>query len=575
MSRERTFRLADSAVVEPLVGKWSAWSHLISPPAASLHLLHYQIKTLRSYLDNPAAHLEALRNPEMKGGPFVDVPVERADEVGRLLRDTEEGRAADLRLARGIIEFHNRLVDEADGQSLEPYYRKMPGALRGYVELVYDYYNRPAVRFMENMLYRSEHYNEGLQSLRIFQLWRDEARPFFMSTPRLPDGGQIDWPVPFADPLADEFFKLDVEGQPLGRVRELLGLSLADDERLRQLLTEESFVAPEPPSPGTLRLRYLGHACVLAEWNGVTVMTDPYVAARPAGGGLTRLSYGDLPERIDYALVTHSHHDHFVLETLLRLRHRIGCVVVPKAYGILHGDTSLKLMLQRLGFSHVVELDTLESIPLPGGEIIAAPFLGEHSDVAHGKAAYVIRAGREQVLFAADSACLDEYIYENLRRVLGRIETVFLGMECVGAPLSWHCGPLLLRAPRRDHDQSRRSHGCDSAAGLSLLETVGARRFYNYAMGQEPWLEHLLGLGLSADSTQIKESERLLAETRARGFLAAERLYGARDILLDVASEKNRAFVAQPGVADDETEPDADGSHDFVETRDAEDHFVF
>src|SRR5262249_46175751 len=153
-------------------------------------------------------------------------------------------------------------------------------------------------------------------------------------------------------------------------------------------------------------------------------------------------------------------------------------------------------------------------------------FLGEHGDLGHGKAAYVVQMEMERILFAADSDCLDRQMYVNVSNSLGPIETVFLGMECVGAPLSWSCGPLFPKMPDQDKDQTRRYHGCNSNAALELLEAIGAKRIYNYAMGEEPWLEHLLGLRLSQDSTQIRESNKLLSETRNKGFLESSRLFG-------------------------------------------------
>jgi hypothetical protein len=40
----------------------------------------------------------------------------------------------------------------------------------------------------------------------------------------------------------------------------------------------------------------------------------------------------------------------------------------------------------------------------------------------------------------------------------------------------------------------------------------------------------LLGLGYTPDSVQILESNKLLVNTRDRGFAVTERLYGKRDI---------------------------------------------
>jgi L-ascorbate metabolism protein UlaG (beta-lactamase superfamily) len=569
MLKEDGYRLADSTVVEPLVADWPAWSYVIAPAVASLHLLHYQVHTMRSYLQNPEAHLDASQDPSLMGGPFINARVESAGEIARLLREAESGRREELEFAREITEFCGRLSAEAKGQSLETFYRSVPERLRGYVELVYDYNNNPLVRFSEGMLYESDYYDEGRQSLSISRLERDGTRPFFMSTPRLRSGGEVTWAVPFADPRVDELFKLDDAPQPLGRLRELLGLSPKDDETLLPLLAREPVAEPERWEGEAVRLRYFGHACVLLEHRGVSVLTDPFVSVLPARGGIERLSYRDLPARIDYALVTHNHCDHFVLETLLRLRHRIGCLVVPRSYGLLYGDVSLKLLARKLGFRQVVELDTFESVPLPEGEIVAVPFLGEHGDLAHGKTAYVVRSGGERVLFGADSNCLDRKVYERVVSHLGPIPTVFLSVEPVGAPLSWSYGALFPRAQRRDLDQLRRQRGCDFRAALAILEAVGAVRVYNYGMGQEPWLGHILALPATDDSPQVRESERLLTETRRRGFVAAERLFGKGEIYLDGKAAPARAHVSggdDGGGAEPESPPDFG---------DAEDQFVF
>lgn len=539
MRNEQVYQLAESVVIEPLINHWSAWAHLISPVPASLHLLNYQVKTLLSYLENPEYHFNASHDPSLIGGRFIDIYPSRAADVEALLKQTLRKQKRNLELAAALLEFSNFLVGDAKGQSLESYYQKLPPELSGYVELVYDYYDRPALRFMEGLLYESKYYNPELQSLRISRLEKDNARRFFMSTPRLMEPDQLDWVIPFEDANVDELFLLDAHGQPMGRILESLGLNWKHEKSVLPFLAPGSRVLPERWEGQEIRIKYFGHACILVEWNGVAVLTDPYIGVIPRGGGETRLSYHDLPEKIDYALITHNHQDHFALETLLRLRHRIGALVVPRSYGILLGDISLKVMARKLGFNHVIEMESFDSIGLPGGEIIAVPFLGEHGDLAHGKSAYVVRAGGEQMLFAADSDCLDKSIYENIRKYLGPIDTVFLGMECVGAPLSWSCGPLFPRKPQHNYDQTRRYHGCNASAALDLLETVGARRFYNYAMGEEPWIEYLLGLGLSPDSTQIHESNKLIARTKELGFAASERLAGRKEFFLP-RSSRNR-----------------------------------
>lgn len=572
MEKEPRYRLADSTVIEPLIDNWSAWAMLISPVPASLHLSNFQLPALTSYLEDPAAHVKASRDPELIGGPFVDIPPHRAGEVRELLAHTTEHRAADIAFARAVRELHNHIVQEAKGQSLEPYYQTIPAGLRGYVELVYDYYHRPTVRFFESMLYESDYYHGEIQSLRLWRLEHD-ARPFFMSTPRLLDDDQIDWHVSFDDPRVDRLFALDCQPQTLATIRETLGHDAAQEELLLPLLSTETTPPPAAWEGATPRVRYFGHACILIEWGGVSILTDPFVGAVPSAGGMERLTYRDLPAKIDYALVTHNHQDHFALETLLRLRHRIGHLVVPRNQGLLYGDLSLKQMARKLGFQRVIEMDALDSIELPGGEIVAVPFLGEHGDLAYSKAGYVVRAGLVKMLIGADSDCLAREVYVHIRKSLGEIDTVFLGTESVGAPLSWGAGALFPHKLPRHYEQTRRYHGSNARNALEILRTVGAKRIFNYAMGIEPWVEHLLGLGLTEDSPQYIESEKLLTHARRHGFLAAERLSGMGEFLLNDCSSTDGAFASVPDLDDNESSSVVMPEHD--DAQDAQDQFMF
>lgn len=542
MSREAVYRLNASTVAEPLVNRWEAWGQLIPPVPSSLHLREYQIKLLKSYLADPQGHVDMCAKPKLRSGPFVDIPTARVAEVEEFLKHTEEKLSANLKLAQATIDFQNYLVGEAKGQCLDPYYQRLPIELRGYVELVYDYYHRPAVRFFESLLYESPYYRSDLQSFRILRQQHDNSRSFIMSTPRLPQKDEIEWAVAFDNPAVDEFFRLNTTPQPLDYIRELLGVSPVNDELLLSFLSEEPAVAPPEKWDGPdARVRYFGHACALVEWKGVSILTDPYIGVAPVRGGIDRLSYDDLPETIDYVLITHNHHDHFCLETLLRLRHKIGCLVVPRSSGFFYGDLSLKLLAQKVGFKNVVELDSMQSIPLPDGQIVAIPFMGEHGDLPHSKVGYVIRTGARQIMFGADSDCLDECMYENVRRSLGSIHTVFLGMECVGAPLSWGCGPFFPVKLDRTIDQTRRYKGADSLRAQRLLAAVEAERLYIYAMGMEPWFEHLLGLAYEEDATQLIESSNLLKVVREAGFKNAERLFGKHEIILPTTSESDGA----------------------------------
>ncbi|MCT8272145.1 MBL fold metallo-hydrolase [Xanthomonas translucens] len=107
---------------------------------------------------------------------------------------------------------------------------------------------------------------------------------------------------------------------------------------------------------------------------------------------LPRYTLADLPERIDYVLINHGHNARIRPETLLRLRNRIGPLVVPHNAGRRLQDPSLKLMPQALGFERVIALHEFERIVLADGAITALPLLGEHNDLGiQDKAGYHVR----------------------------------------------------------------------------------------------------------------------------------------------------------------------------------------
>ncbi len=549
MNSETTFRLAESTAVEPLVNSWFAWSNAISPLPASLHLTHYQLPLMESYLSEPAIHIEARKNPRFMGGPFIDIPVENKDRIRALLEKTKSDLSTSVNWANEIFQLSNRLVKEAQGQSLEPFYRSLPSSLRGCVELVYDYHHRPSVRFIEALLYKTEHYRPDLQSFRLYRVGSDDARPFFLNTPRVEGNGGIDWPVHFEDTRVDEFFSLALIPKRLGYIRELLGTPIEiDDQRLKSFFTERPRKPCERWDESRVRYRYFGHACVLLQYKGASILVDPFIALRPAGDGEERFSYDDLPDRIDYLLVTHNHLDHFNPEILLRLRSQIGAIVVPGSLGALYGDMSLKLLLQKIGFRHVIEVDSFDTIDIPGGEIIAIPFLGEHSDLLHAKTAYVVRTGSRQTLLAADSDCLDKEIYVNVKKHLGRIDTLFLGMECEGAPVSYGYGSLFPQKIRRDHDETRRQRGCNAVRGWDIASSLGANRVYNYAMGLEPWTRYILGLSLGDKSPQWQESEKLVRRIQQTNGAIAKRLYSKDEVI--VSDKPDDRFSTVPVPAD-------------------------
>jgi hypothetical protein len=131
----------------------------------------------------------------------------------------------------------------------------------------------------------------------------------------------------------------------------------------------------------------------------------------------------------------------------------------------------------------------------------------------------------------ADSDAVDPMLSTRLAERIGPLDALFLGMECCGAPMSWLYGPLLTKPLTRKNDQSRRFSGSNCERAWSAVRALGSRRVFVYAMGQEPWMRHLMGLEYEPGSIQLMEAERLIQRCRNAG-LPAERLNGCRELHL-------------------------------------------
>jgi L-ascorbate metabolism protein UlaG (beta-lactamase superfamily) len=522
--------LKPNVVAEPLFHQWYAWSSLVAPATAAMFVANSHLKIMQSFAATPQVHVAALKNPAMRGGPFINYDVSKAPDIKRLIEATLKNQAPLLELAGAIQRVNDMLAAEADGSSLEPLYAKTPEPLRGYIEYVYDLDSKAGVRFIEGLLYKSEYYKDSLQSVAL-SLCEGDERPFALSTPQLPRAGRLDLRLPFRSDALDLLFKAKAEPQPLGHLAEVLSLDGDEAESLPDFFTEQEPRASRRYDGEGVRVRYFGHACILIETKDVSVMIDPLVSYEHSRG-IPRYTYNDLPARLDYVLITHNHQDHCMFETLLQIRHKIKNVIVPKNNGGGLADPSLKLVLQNIGFKQVAEIDEMESLPIEGGEITGLPFLGEHADLnIRTKLAHLVKLQGRTILCAADSNNLESRMYEHIHRLIGDIDLLFLGMECDGGPLSWLYGPLLTKPLGRKHDQSRRLNGSNYERGAEIVNLLNPQQVYVYAMGQEPWLAYLTSIQYTEESRPIVDSNRLVAECRSRGK-NAERLYGRKEIFL-------------------------------------------
>jgi L-ascorbate metabolism protein UlaG (beta-lactamase superfamily) len=135
--------------------------------------------------------------------------------------------------------------------------------------------------------------------------------------------------------------------------------------------TDPAFLAANRTVPA---LTWIGHATLLLQYNGVNVLTDPYLTERaspfsfmgPRRKVPPALSFGQLPH-IEIVVITHNHYDHLDAETVRRLNGQPGG---PPRFLVPLG---LKPWFAREGISNVTELDWWEHESHKGLEIMLVP----------------------------------------------------------------------------------------------------------------------------------------------------------------------------------------------------------
>lgn len=529
MSQEKYY-LKPNIVLEPLIDQWYAWTHLVFPPTAGLNFKHRHLKIMNSYVQAPQIHAAAAKNPKMLGGPFMNYEGIRKEEVKELINNTKEKRAGYLALADAIHELDAMLLEKGDGYSLEHLYEEVPDMLKGYVELNYDLNSRPMYKLIEPLIYKSELYDESAQSIAIWETNNDE-RPFVLSTARLQDDNVVELRIPFASPIVDKLHKMKTEG---GDIEALIADLDLTEEKKALFRTFFTTTAPRPYEAykgDKVRMRYFGHACILLETENINILVDPVISYYGYQAELDRYSMNDLPDKIDYVMITHNHQDHILFETMLSLRHKVKNIIVPKGTMGRLQDPNLKIMFNVLGFNNIIELGDMETLEFADARITGLPFLGEHGDLdIHSKLCYHIHIGNKTMMFMADSCNIEPRLYDHVVKHIEPVDVIFLGMECDGAPFSWVYGPLINGEVDRDKDTSRRLAGSNYERGRALVDTFQPKELYVYAMGLEPWVEFISSVRYDENSNPIQASNKLIAYCDTKNIMA-ERLYGEKEIL--------------------------------------------
>jgi len=256
---------------------------------------------------------------------------------------------------------------------------------------------------------------------------------------------------------------------------------------------------PSSPSPLT-KVTYLGHASLLFECGGGTIVTDPVFSDRIGGFFTKRTSPStfrpeDLPG-IAGVLISHAHHDHLDYPSLKRVG-RTHPLVVP--WGLV---TSMRIR----GFTKVRVLRHWEDLTLGNWRVTAVPsrHFGGRLPLIYtsGHQGYVL-SGPSCIYFAGDTG-LNEAMFREIGRRF-RLDLAILPIA--GAVFPWF---------RRNH--------MNSEEALVAFQVLGAKRmlpmhFETFPASFEPagdprrrLVEEASRRGVSDRVTILAEGESLYLE---------------------------------------------------------------
>lgn len=515
--------------IELLVGRWFAWPHLIAPVQHAMNIAFRHLPLMQSFVTTPQVHIAASNDPNMLGGPFVDLPASAVPEIKTLIQQTTAQFAELISFARDLKAFDQALQEGAEGFCLAEFYNKMPGSLAGASEISYDLNNNPSLRMIEEIIYKYHLDNRPAQEICL-SLTKDSDRKFFMTTPRVSAPGSFFAAADFSAEPMDAISSMRTRPRSIDEIYVSFNIESSRREAFGNFFTAS---APQRKSPeysgDDVRIRYFGHACVLIQTARTSILIDPTVTW-DADASDGRLTFADLPDVLDYVIISHCHQDHFSPELLVQLRYRVRRIVVPRNSGGNVADPSMKLILQRLGFNNIDVVDAFDTIAFDEGEIVSLPFSGEHADLnIHSKQTIFVTIKGRKFFFLVDSDAIDPALYKTVAKIVGTPDAMFIGMECFGAPLTWLYGPLLTKPVSRRNDESRRLSASNSERAWRLVKELGCSKAFIYAMGQEPWLRYLMGLEYKPDAIQLKQARSFIDQCVASG-VEIEHLNIAREM---------------------------------------------
>jgi len=212
-----------------------------------------------------------------------------------------------------------------------------------------------------------------------------------------------------------------------------------------------AFAKPEPSkwSDARVTAAWIGHATVLINVFGITILTDPVLFPRigirlpgftigPKRLTAPALQFHELP-RIDLILLSHAHFDHFDLRTLRRFNKNTTVVTAPNT-----GD-----LLRWTRLRDITELcwGEQKSLNTVAGAVSITAFEVKHwgartqRDTHRGYNGYLIESrarGKRRILFGGDTAMTDSFAK---LRYDGEIDLAIMSIGAYNPWIQSHCTP--------------------------------------------------------------------------------------------------------------------------------------
>jgi L-ascorbate metabolism protein UlaG (beta-lactamase superfamily) len=208
------------------------------------------------------------------------------------------------------------------------------------------------------------------------------------------------------------------------------------------------FARPEPEkwSDAAVTLAWLGHATVLINFFGITILTDPTLFPRvgirlpgftigPKRLIAPALGFDELP-KIDIILLSHAHFDHFDLQTLRRFDEHTRVISAAHTRDLLRWT--------RLRDITELHWNEQKSIETSAGKIDILAFSVKHwgarkqRDTYRGYNGYVLERNGRRILFAGDTALTNSF---GKLRERGRIDLAIMSIAAYNPWIRSHCTP--------------------------------------------------------------------------------------------------------------------------------------